>query len=87
MLIVNFSSVFFLVTPIVWMPSAVSGARSAAFLAYNPFFYMIDIVRQPVLNAMPPAQDWFVCGVIAAFGWALCLICLSAFRNRIAFWV
>jgi ABC-2 type transport system permease protein len=87
MLIVNFSSVFFLVTPIVWMPSTTPGARSAAYLLYNPFFYMIDLIRQPVLNAFPPVLDWVVCGGIAAFGWALCMICLAAFRNRIAFWV
>jgi ABC-type polysaccharide/polyol phosphate export permease len=48
---------------------------------------MIDLIRQPILNAMPPLQDWIVCGGMAAGAWVLCFICLSAFRNRIAFWV
>jgi ABC-type polysaccharide/polyol phosphate export permease len=87
MLIANFSSVFFVMTPIFWMPSGGSGARSAAYVAYNPFFYMVDLIRQPILNALPSAQDWMVCGGIAAGGWALCFVCLSAFRSRIAFWV
>ncbi|HEX4179553.1 MAG TPA: hypothetical protein VHY32_02055 [Caulobacteraceae bacterium] len=87
MLVVNFSNVFFLMTPIVWMPSSVSGARSIAVLTYNPFFYMVDLIRQPLLDAMPTMQDWLVCAGIAGFGWALCLVMLSAYRARIAFWV
>ena len=87
MLVTNFSNVFFIITPIVWMPSTLPGARSAAYLAFNPFFYMVDLIRQPILNVMPPVQDWVVCGGIAGAGWVLCLVCLSAFRNRIAFWV
>jgi ABC-type polysaccharide/polyol phosphate export permease len=87
MLVANFSNVLFLVTPIVWMPSATAGARSASYLIYNPFFYVVDLIRQPILNEVPPLQDWLVCGGIAATGWALCFLCLSAFRARIAFWV
>jgi ABC-type polysaccharide/polyol phosphate export permease len=87
MFVTNFSNVLFLATPIVWMPSNVAGGRAAAYLAYNPFFYMIDLIRQPILNVVPPLQDWLVCGGIAAFGWGLCFVCLSAFRARIPFWV
>jgi lipopolysaccharide transport system permease protein len=87
MLVANFSNVLFFMTPIFWMPSSTPGLRSSAVVVFNPFFYMIELIRQPILNAAPPLMDWLVCGGIAAFGWALCLICLSAFRSRIAFWV
>jgi ABC-type polysaccharide/polyol phosphate export permease len=87
LLVTNFTNVFFLMTPIVWMPSATPGIRGALILTYNPFYYMVDIIRQPILNNMPPLQDWLICGGIAAVGWALCFVCLSAFRNRVAFWV
>jgi ABC-type polysaccharide/polyol phosphate export permease len=87
MLVVNFSNVLFLVTPVFWIPSQSAGVRSSAFVVFNPFFYMVDLIRQPLLNAIPHLQDWLVCGGIAAFGWTLCIICLSAFRSRIAFWV
>jgi ABC-type polysaccharide/polyol phosphate export permease len=87
MLVANFSNVFFVVTPIIWMPSSLPGARNAAYLIYNPFYYMVDLIRQPILNAIPPAHDWIVCGGIAAVGWLLCIVSLSAFRSRIAFWV
>lgn len=87
MLVVNFSNVFFVMTPIFWMPSGTSGARSAAYVAFNPWFYMVDLVRQPILGSLPTANDWLVCGGIALFGWAMCFTCLAAFRARIAFWV
>ncbi len=87
MLVTNFSNVIFFVTPVFWMPSGTPGLRSSAVVVFNPFFYMIDLVRQPILNVLPSVQDWLVCGGLAVFGWALCLVCLSAFRNRVAFWV
>ena len=87
MFVANFSNVLFIVTPIIWMPSSIPGARSAAYLVYNPFFYIVDLIREPILNALPSLQDWLVCSGITAAGWAMCFICLSAFRNRIAFWV
>jgi ABC-type polysaccharide/polyol phosphate export permease len=87
MLVANFSNVFFLITPIVWMPSAMAGGRSAQWLIYNPFYYMVDLIRQPILDVIPPAQDWMVCGGIAIAGWALCFIGLSVYRARVAFWV
>ena len=86
-LVANFASVLFVVTPIIWMPSNVPGARSSAYVAYNPLFYLVDLIREPLQNHLAPIQDWAVCGGIAVFGWALCFLCLSAFRSRIAFWV
>jgi lipopolysaccharide transport system permease protein len=83
----NFASVLFVVTPIIWTPSNAPGARSAAYVAYNPFFYLVDLIREPLQNHFAPIQDWVVCGGVAAAGWALCFLCLSVFRSRIAFWV
>jgi ABC-type polysaccharide/polyol phosphate export permease len=87
MFVTNFSNVLFFATPIFWMPSATPGLRSSAVVVFNPLFYMIDLIRQPLLNIPPPMQDWLVCGGLAAAGWALCFICLATFRARIAFWV
>lgn len=87
MFVSNFSNVLFFLTPIFWMPSNTHGMRSSAVVVFNPFFYLIDIVREPILNMSVPVQDWLVCGGIAVLGWGLCMISLSAFRARVAFWV
>jgi lipopolysaccharide transport system permease protein len=87
MFVMNFSNVLFIMTPVFWMPSASPGIRNSAFLVFNPLYYMVDLIRQPLLNVLPSIQDWLVCGGIAAIGWAACFVCLSTFRARIPFWV
>jgi ABC-type polysaccharide/polyol phosphate export permease len=87
MLVTNFAGVFFLMTPIVWLSSAVSGSKSAQVIGFNPFYYMVDLIREPLLNFLPSTNDWLVCGGIALIGWLLCVLCLAAFRPRIPFWI
>ena len=86
MFVANFSNILFFMTPIFWMPDKAVGVRRLV-VAYNPFFYMVDIIRLPLLNSFPPMQDWIVLGSLAAFGWALCFVFLSLYRARIPYWV
>ncbi|NHK29513.1 ABC transporter permease [Parvularcula flava] len=54
-----FMRIMFFLTPILWIPSAVSaGAR--AFAQYNPFTHLLAIIREPLLGSMPTAVNWYV---------------------------
>jgi lipopolysaccharide transport system permease protein len=86
MFVANFSNILFFMTPIFWTAEKATGMRRLV-VAYNPFYYMVDIIRKPLLNTFPPMQDWIICGGIALFAWALCFICLSTYRARIPYWV
>lgn len=57
--------VSFFLTPIIWMKGALAGkgAIVGAFIYLNPFYYMLEIIRGPVVQAVVP---WFEIGVVAA---------------------
>jgi lipopolysaccharide transport system permease protein len=75
----------FFLTPIIWKPELVG--NKAVYLPLNPFFSLLEVVRQPLLGGLPSA----VIGA-SALGYSLLLMALAwlAFmhaRARVAFWV
>lgn len=64
----------FFLTPIIWMQSAATGKGAAigAFIYANPFYYLIEIIRGPLVYGLVP---WFEIGIVAA---ALPVIWLAA---------
>ncbi|WP_421788228.1 ABC transporter permease [Hyphobacterium sp.] len=76
--------VLFFLTPLVWTPEQVGPI--AAFLVWNPFTYLIDIVRAPLIDGQIPALSWIVSlGLTAALG-AVAFTVFAFFRNRLAVW-
>ena len=75
----------FFLTPVMWRPEQLkAGVR---FLPYNPFFDLLDIVRAPLLGALPGTMVWVGA---ALYSLVLCGIAWSFFgraRGRIAFWL
>lgn len=77
--------VAFFVTPISWMPRLLN--ENTKILRFNPFVYLIDVVRSPLLGTAPDPISWVVCTCLAIFGMGLALMIFSSVRSRIAFWV
>jgi lipopolysaccharide transport system permease protein len=75
----------FFVTPISWMPKLLDG--HPALLKYNPFVYLLDIVRSPLLGEFPSKMSFYVSGSMAIVGIAFCFLIFSSVRTRLAFWV
>jgi len=75
----------FFLTPIIWRPELIgTGAR---WLVLNPFYPLLALVRDPLLNQVPPTGVW-----VAGFVWSglLCVTAALLFarvRARLAFWV
>lgn len=77
--------VIFFVTPIFWMPSAVS--HRPMFTHANPFYHLIELVRAPLLGGQATALNWQValwcCAVMAA----MAVLTVSVTRKRIILWL
>jgi lipopolysaccharide transport system permease protein len=75
----------FFLTPIIWRPELIG--KGAEWLVLNPFYPLLALVRDPLLNQMPGAEVW-----AAGFVWSG-LLCVAAgllfarVRARLAFWV
>lgn len=55
-LVATMMRIMFFLTPILWMPSQIGGV--GAIVKYNPFAYLIDIVRQPLLEGTVNPELW-----------------------------
>jgi len=85
MVVQSAMQVIFFLTPIFWMPSAVS--HRPGFIHGNPFYHMIELVRAPLLGSEATALNWQVtlwcCGGAAVAS----VIVVALTRKRINLWL
>jgi len=79
----NVMRVGLFLTPIFWLPHGDS-IRTAVY-RWNPFTYMIEVVRTPILTAEWPMTAILVCFLIFAVMSVAALVLLAKYRNRIVF--
>jgi ABC-type polysaccharide/polyol phosphate export permease len=77
----------FLLTPIMWMPESLRGKSVSFLLDYNPFYYLVAIVREPLLGREPDAYIWLVACGIALISFLTGHVFYGRFRHRIAYWL
>lgn len=80
--------VAFFVSPVMWQATTLKGHPGTEnIILYNPFVYILDIVRNPILNE---PLDIVSIGKALAISAVVILVSLVSFarlRGRIAFWV
>lgn len=79
------AAVFF--TPIMWMPSTMSGKWLPLLVQFNPLAAMIGVVRAPMLGQLPSALDVTVLAVFGIVGWVGAIWLMNRYRRRIAYWL
>ncbi|MFS3136898.1 ABC transporter permease [Gluconacetobacter sacchari] len=78
----------FFVTPVMWSTTILTGHREALLLIrFNPFYYMLEILRAPLLGTPLSVMTWgwalVISGILIFLSW----IAFARTRGRIAFWV
>lgn len=68
-------------TPIFWKPDQLG--RRHALLELNPFYYMFDAVRSPLLGEAMNGKTWPLLGVMAVLGWFVTFAVFAGTRRRI----
>lgn len=79
--------VFFYVTPIIWLPNLMTERVGNFVLMINPFFHLIQSVREPFLGSFPTFSNIAFCLIMAVFGWTLTITFYEKYRNRIPYWL
>jgi ABC-2 type transport system permease protein len=75
----------FLLTPIFWHADQLPGR--ALLVVLNPFYYFVEVIRQPLLGEVPPASIWITALAITLVDLLVAIPFYSRFRNRVAYWV
>jgi len=73
------------VTPVFWPPESLR--HNHAVLLGNPFYYMLEVVRGPLLGTAPAPTTWFFLLGMLAFGLVLSAVVAAKFGRKIVFWV
>ena len=77
----------FLLTPIVWMPDAMRSGRVRFVVDWNPLYYLVEVVRGPLLGHPPSGRVWITAIILAVASFAGGVALYVRFRHRIAFWL
>lgn len=75
----------FFLTPIFWKPELLKGRPYLA--DYNPFHLLIETVRAPIVDDIPPGSTYFKVVVVILFLYAIAAPFFVRYRRRLSFWV
>lgn len=78
--------IFFFITPIMWMPSALP-SRFSLFLTLNPFGYFVNLIRNPMLGIAFNSQDLIATAILTLFGAISFFLVIRTYRKRVIFWL
>ncbi len=79
--------VMMFMTPIMWKPEMMPLRIGVKILQFNPFYWMIDLVRVPMMGGIPPGKVWLAAGLAALCGWTVALFLFARSRDRIVYWL
>ncbi len=75
----------FLMTPVLWRAEQITTRRFITDA--NPFYHLLEIIRDPLLGHTASLTNWAVALSILACTAVLALLTLPATRGRVALWV
>jgi ABC-type polysaccharide/polyol phosphate export permease len=79
---------FFFLTPILWVPHQdVRGPMVDAALYVNPFYYMVEVVRAPLVYGKIPILEISVLLAVLPLGWLLAGFVYMRTKRSIALWL
>jgi ABC-type polysaccharide/polyol phosphate export permease len=84
-IVASIMQVAFFLTPVFWTPGSLQGRE--VFVQLNPFYYLLEIIRMPLLGQAPPLTMWLVVIAMNVVGAAVALLFYARYRARIAYWV
>jgi len=85
-IIMSIIQVIFIATPIMWMPSMLSGKAELVY-KLNPLAQLLELVRNPVMGLNPSHYAVLTSLVLIAVGFVAMILLLARARHRIVFWL
>ena len=81
----SLAQIAFFVTPIMWKPSLLGSDQIVATM--NPFFHLIEIIREPLLGKPPTLNNYIAAAIITTTNGSLASFFFARYRARISYWV
>jgi ABC-type polysaccharide/polyol phosphate export permease len=68
-------------TPVFWKPDSIRSNH--AVLVFNPFYYMLESIRTPVLGGVTAHHTYAILVIMAVAGWIITFATFARTRRRI----
>jgi len=81
----NVMRIVFFLTPVIW--SIDINPRIEEFVAWNPFYHAMEVVRAPFMGSVPDAVSYIIVGAIAIGGSLLAVPAFALSRRRVPYWL
>jgi len=78
--------VIFFVTPVIYLPAQLA-QRGVTLLKWNPFANLLEIVRDPILGAVPSSWALLSCATMAIVGLAMVVPFAGHYAPRVVYWL
>ncbi|MHA6288839.1 ABC transporter permease [Maricaulis sp. CAU 1757] len=75
----------FFLTPIIWAPE--SATERGAFIDFNPFYYMLEVIRGPFMSGEVQGFHFFVVAGLAVVSNLAGVLLFSWSRRRLIYWL
>lgn len=85
-IVASVMQIAFFLTPIIWQPKSLPGGGSL-LLDLNPFYYFLELVRQPLLGHELTLYAWLMVLATTLCGWTAAFLMYRRYRRRIAYWL
>lgn len=79
--------VLFYLTPIIWMPDALTARTSKVIVECNPFYYVLELLRAPIIGYCPSLHTWLIVMIFSGVGLTFATIFFGKYKDRLAYWV
>lgn len=83
----NIVRIIFFLTPIIWSVDSVSSNLRAAFVIYNPFYHMIEVVRAPLLGAQINQLSLLVVSLGCLFFFVTASVLFKRYKHTLIYWL
>jgi ABC-type polysaccharide/polyol phosphate export permease len=84
-IVASIVQVAFFITPIMWSPQHLGGRHFV--IDFNPFYYLIELFRSPLLNANIDLGVLAICVASAIIGNVAVFFFFAAKRARVTYWM
>jgi lipopolysaccharide transport system permease protein len=84
-MVVAVLQIMMFLTPVFWKPSP--GTSRSLALQLNPFYYLLELIRQPLLGETPELRFFWVSAAVCLASLLLGLAFFARYRNRIVYWL
>lgn len=84
-IVTNGTQIIFFLTPVMWRADLL---KARAWMAeINPFYYMIELVREPLTTGLASAVIWERTGLFLLGLMAITILAFAKYRKRIVYWL